>query len=80
LQILHHIFPVVVYANLAATAAAPVGEQLWGLRVCILIAAAARLATRLLLIFGQSMLSMQVLEVCPPLPPTSSIVAIVILL
>jgi hypothetical protein len=53
----------VVYANLAATALLPFAIRVMGVWACIALAACARVATRLMLIYGKSILVMQFLEV-----------------
>lgn len=63
MQILHAIFPIVVYANLIAVAAIPTVVQWLGLKGSICMAAAVRILTRILLIWGTSLLAMQVAEV-----------------
>lgn len=68
-QVLHDIFPVLVYANLAAAALLPLAVQALGVRACVRCAAAARVATRVLLIVGRSVASMQAAEVRPLVVP-----------
>jgi hypothetical protein len=62
-QVLHSIFPVAVYASLVAAALTRWAIHQWGMLRCIQLAAAARVATRLLLIIGTSRLAMQLAEV-----------------
>ena len=62
-QILQHIFPVVTYSNLLATAVLPFAVSGLGVKACSLVAALARVATRILLIYGQSVFSLQLSEV-----------------
>ena len=68
MQILHNIFPVVTYSNLLATAVLPFAVSGLGVKACSLIAALARVATRFLLIFGRTVLSLQLSEVLHTLP------------
>eukprot|EP00892_Ulva_mutabilis_P005204 jgi/Ulvmu1/3055/UM015_0095.1 len=63
-KILHSIFPVVVYANLVAVAFIPTSVQWLGLKGTVCSAAAARILTRILLIWGTSLLAIQISEVC----------------
>jgi hypothetical protein len=55
----------VTYSNLLATAVLPfaVDARALGVKGCSLVAALARVATRLLLIFGTSVLAIQISEV-----------------
>ena len=66
MQVLHHIFPISVYAHLIAAAVALACVRTCGLRTAIRAAAVVRVATRLMLIFGRSLLDMQLLEVRAP--------------
>lgn len=63
MQILHDIYPIVVYANLVATAVLPLAIRVTSVWACIALAACARVATRLMLIYGRSVLTMQIMEV-----------------
>lgn len=63
MQILLDIFPIVVYAHLIAVAAIPTAVQWLGLKGSVYTAAVARILTRLLLIWGSSLLAMQLAEV-----------------
>lgn len=62
-QILRDIFPVVTYSNLVATAVLPFAVSGVGVKACSLVAALARVATRILLIFGSTVSSIQISEV-----------------
>lgn len=65
-QILQDIFPIVTYSNLLATALLPfaVNPKILGVKGCSIVAALARIATRLLLIYGTSVASVQISEAC----------------
>ena len=71
MQILHDIFPIVTYSNLLATALLPfaVSPRILGVKGCSIVAALARIATRILLIYGTSLASIQVSEVLHALVP-----------
>jgi Reduced folate carrier len=62
-QVLHAVFPIIVYATLAATAAVPLAVRCIGQKASICVAAVARLATRILLLAGSGLVTMQVVEV-----------------
>lgn len=67
-QILRGIFPVVTYSNLLATAVLPfaISVNALGVKGCALVAAAARILTRILLLFGSTVFSIQLSEVMLP--------------
>lgn len=63
LQVLNEIFPTLVYAQCAFAALAAPGVHVLGYKPCILLGSAARLLTRLLLLYATSLPAMQLMQV-----------------